>query len=228
MVNKLSKGTCLFCNEKFGKRAIKTHFNKCKLKQELDSKNLVNSENEKTFLILVEAKYNTNFWIYIEADEKITLSKIDELLRDVWLECCGHLSAFYIGRNNEIAKSKKLSSFMKEGLELEYEYDFGSTTELKLKVISEREGSLGKRKIRLNAINDLPEIKCSFCENEAKFICPFCYEEEMCAKHVLKHSCAKTEGEDMMMPVVNSPRMGECGYSGSDEDIVKKIYYPQK
>ena len=226
MVKSTTDGKCLFCNKTLGKRALKTHLNKCKVKQEVDSKNNEKNSAEKTFLILAEGKYAIDFWMYFEANEKIPLSKVDDFLRQVWLECCGHLSAFHVGRS-EISMSKKLNSFLKEGSELDYQYDFGSTTDLKFKVISERIGSLGKAKIRIDAINNLPEIKCSFCKKDAKFICPFCFEEEMCDKHVSKHSCAQEEGEEAMLPVVNSPRMGVCGYCGPDEGVVES-YYPQK
>ena len=30
--------------------------------------------------------------IYFEVNDSETLSKIDDFLRDLWLECCGHLS----------------------------------------------------------------------------------------------------------------------------------------
>jgi len=32
--------------------------------------------------------------IYFEVNDSETLSKIDDFLRDLWLECCGHLSLF--------------------------------------------------------------------------------------------------------------------------------------
>lgn len=222
---KTSKGTCLFCNEVFGKRAIKTHLDKCKIKHEIDNKNIEKNNTNKIFYILVEDKYSKAFWFYLDADEKATLKKIDQLLRDIWLECCGHLSQFRIG-NREKPMSLKLSSFMEEGLELNYEYDFGSTTYLTLKVLSKRDGSLGKELLRIDAINKMPEIKCSFCDNDAEFLCPFCFEEDMCNKCLKKHSCAQEEGEETMLPIVNSPRAGVCGYDGTTESALKQ-YYPK-
>jgi hypothetical protein len=43
---------------------------------------------------------------------------------------------------------------------------------------------------------------CAQCLYESKGFC--------CGAHAPDHDC----GEDMLLPVVNSPRMGVCGYSG--------------
>ncbi|MFN8577477.1 MAG: hypothetical protein U0354_11520 [Candidatus Sericytochromatia bacterium] len=219
----MSTGKCNFCNEEFTKRTIKNHLNKCKSKEEFykDVK-----ETEKSILLLIQDKYSKEYWMYVEVLETTTLSQIDKFLRDVWLECCGHMSAFYL-KNNEIAKSKKISSFMLENLEMDYEYDFGSTTSLTIKILSISTTN-GKQKIQIDAINNLPYIKCSFCEENAEFICPFCYDDNtMCKKHLKKHSCVETEGEECMASVTNSPRMGVCGYEGTEEKILKK-YFPKK
>lgn len=212
-----STGICLFCNENFSKRSIKTHLLKCKSKAE-------NNLTDKTLIIFVEGKYAKDFWLYIEIDQDSNLEKIDKMLRDVWLECCGHLSKFYINYN-DVSMKTKINSFIEQKPKIEYDYDFGSTTELTLKIISESSGNLGKKKIRIDAINNLPDIKCAYCENKADLLCPYCYEEEMCNKHANNHSCVKEEGEDILLPLVNSPRMGECGYEGAEEKTVKS-YFP--
>lgn len=37
------------------------------------------------------------YWLYLEMPARATLTDLDGFLRDIWLECCGHLSAFDIG-----------------------------------------------------------------------------------------------------------------------------------
>ena len=37
------------------------------------------------------------FWLDLVATREATLRDIDRLLRRIWLECCGHLSQFYVG-----------------------------------------------------------------------------------------------------------------------------------
>jgi len=168
------------------------------------------------------------YWLHIEIPANAKLRDLDQFLRDIWLECCGHLSAFEIngvqyhleteGFYLEPVKGMhfKLSKVLNPGMKFHYTYDFGSSTELKLKVISERKGKAIKEKVRILARNDPPEINCS-CGEDAKWVCTVCIEENLgedcyfCDECAEKHEC----GEEMLLPVVNSPRMGVCGYEGS-------------
>jgi len=62
------------------------------------------------------------------------------------------------------------------------------------------------------SLNNLPEFKC-WCGKVTKEICSQCIWEEtglLCSECAKKHEC----GEEMLLPVVNSPRMGMCGYTG--------------
>lgn len=59
--------------------------------------------NEKTigrkrgyFELAICSKYDKNYWLFIEVKETATLKDIDDFLRDIWVECCGHLSEFDI------------------------------------------------------------------------------------------------------------------------------------
>ncbi len=89
---------------------------------------------------------------------------LDTFLRDTWVECCGHLSAFsingirYIVETDEYFKEDKSMSYLLEkvlipGQEFSYEYDFGSQTDLDLKVVSEREVEDSGRSIDILARN---------------------------------------------------------------------------
>lgn len=101
------------------------------------------------------------------------------------------------------------------GKKFSYEYDFGSTTSLKLKVISEREIEDADSSISLLARNEPPLITCSSCGKIATYICGQwgCTGEGwVCEDCAPEHEC----GEEMLLPVVNSPRSGVCGYKGYD------------
>jgi hypothetical protein len=69
--------------------------------------------------------------------------------------------------------------------------------------------------VRLLARNTPPSWPCAICGELAIKICTFCYtgggNPFVCRKHVRQHACGETDG---FMPVVNSPRMGVCGYAG--------------
>lgn len=106
----------------------------------------------------------------------------------------------------------------------EHEYDFGSTTHLKGQVVSEREGAL-KEKARILARNRVPEAECNDCEKSATHFCTDC-EGFYCESCLPDHEC----GNEMALPVVNSPRMGVCGYSGDQDpdDFERKVEAPDK
>ncbi len=51
----------------------------------------------KLFHLQVEGTYAPMYWMHIEMPASATLAQLDTFLRDIWLECCGHLSQFKIG-----------------------------------------------------------------------------------------------------------------------------------
>jgi predicted RNA-binding Zn-ribbon protein involved in translation (DUF1610 family) len=109
----------------------------------------------------------------------------------------------------------KLYSVLTPDLKFMHEYDFGSTTQLDMMCISERQGNL--KKIKILARNNLPDFMCVSCGKPATSVCAQCLEEGpgfLCEKCAKKHKC----GEEMLLPVVNSPRMGVCGYTGNKDD----------
>jgi hypothetical protein len=181
------------------------------------------SRTKKTFHIVIEGKGLPEYWIHVEASAGASLAALDRFLRDLWLECCGHLSAFRIGAKTymsdpepgmgESGMNVALNKVLSTGMKFFHEYDFGTTTELALKVVAEREVENSKKSIRLLARNNSPAMNCASCGKPAVSVCAECIYDgsgllcEECAK---KHEC----GEDMQLPVVNSPRVGMCGYCG--------------
>jgi len=213
-----SIGSCNFCGNKFSSNVISRHLKSCKKREELYSNE---SKEERTLLIKA---WNDPFWVYFEIKETSTLRDVDNFLRDLWLECCGHLSMFTINGTNFASDpdqdyhdndmNVQLKKIFEINLSFTHEYDFGTTTQLNLKCISEREGEL-KEKISILARNDLPEILCEYCTKIAKEICTECSWEGkgfLCEKCAKNHTC----DEEMFLPIVNSPRMGMCGYTGED------------
>lgn len=116
----------------------------------------------------------------------------------------------------EKSMNVKIGSVLGPGMSFIHEYDFGTTTELALKVLSEREGEPMNKSIQIMARNDPPLIVCSVCGKAATQVCAQCiYEGKgwLCDKCPSEHEC----GEEMLLPVVNSPRVGMCGYTGDGE-----------
>lgn len=84
----LTKGICYICKKELGKGAMKNHL----MKSHKLSERKVNY-----FLVKVEGFYDKDYWLYLKIKDSATLGELDSFLRDIWLECCGHLSAFKIG-----------------------------------------------------------------------------------------------------------------------------------
>src|SRR4030043_1347831 len=207
------KGTCALCKSAFGKSAMTKHLQSCMEKGQIDEKFTKGSSSSlKFFHLLVEGHHLPEYWMHVKVSSHARFEDLDNFLRKIWLECCGHMSAFRIGRE-EVKKSKKLEYVLHPGMRLNYEYDFGSTTELMVKVVSEFKSNIKTGEVGILARNDPPQIKCSHCDNLATTICTECIYEDagwLCNDCAEDHEC----GEDMLLPVVNSPRTGVCGYTG--------------
>jgi hypothetical protein len=83
-----------------------------------------------------------------------------------------------------------------------------------IKVTGSREGSIGRAATRLLARNDSLDWRCAECDQAAVVVCPYCVyygESVFCERHGQLHEHAE---EEVYLPVVNSPRMGVCGYTG--------------
>lgn len=329
-----SKGICRFCGNEVDKTKMTQHLKYCKSrKASIEATNTQEAEKTRLFHIVVEGRYLPMYWMHLEMPTDARLLDLDDFLRDTWLECCGHLSAFTIGKNSyssqmeemywgipdsdnaseeetsveeteeedeeadeelspievierlyeltsaefdeklsdvplpqieaklndilvtqlgvsvtpemqsqlgNLAHYLQLSSLVDTGrreydMEVElgevlkvgekffHEYDFGSTTELALRVVAEREGAEMKDEdgepllVDVMARNEPPVIACRVCGKPAtKIAAGYFYAQD----GALCDTCAKTnrvEYEDMLLPVVNSPRVGVCGYTGDYE-----------
>jgi len=186
-----------------------------------------NVQKIRTFHLVVEGRDLPMYWMHLDVTASTTLATLDRFLRATWLECCGHLSAFEIGGvryavsagvdddwdMGEKSMRVRLDKVLSPGQTCSYEYDYGTTTELKLKVISEREVEARGKAIQVLARNTPPVILCEECGKPATNICSQCIFDEkgwLCDDCAQEHEC----GEEMLLPVVNSPRAGMCAYTG--------------
>jgi len=225
MARQTSNGKCSICGGIFSKAAMGKHLKSCNQRNETSRMSSSGSSQRKTktFHLAVEGRYNPQYWLCIEAPAAVKLAALDKFLRQIWLECCGHMSAFTIeGQTYSVApmaeyddKSMniKLEDVLEPGMKFYHEYDFGSTTHLSLKIVSEEERKIEGKSIRVLARNEPPSIPCVCCGKTASQVCAECGwsgEGWLCEQCAAKHQC----GEDMLLPVVNSPRVGVCGYTG--------------
>src|SRR5260370_1379556 len=332
--NVTTTGICKYCNAEFDKAKMTQHLKHCKERGAAIAASTGDGTKQKQrlFHILAEGRYNPQYWMHLEIPASEPLYTLDGFFRDVWVECCGHLSGFEIAGTSysderepfsfdiigeevqnekdeeeeededlspeelarEVTKflgedipemrkvlprefraelkkprsrddlvaflSEKLKSLpkwygrtapesleeqrslmvqestlktlltmvedrsldvplekvLKVGQKFTYEYDYGSTTELNLKVVSERDGVIQEGEeddpVTILAINVPPVILCKVCGKPATKVAGGYYNVE---ENAYCNKCARrSEDADMMLPVVNSPRVGVCGYSG--------------
>jgi hypothetical protein len=215
MPRKALNGTCEICKAAVTSKETKKHLQACLKRSAEDGKTAGKKKPAAPLFHLRVEGYGLSqdlYWMHLKVLAAASFRDLDVFLRKTWLECCGHLSAFY-PEGNEVAMTRKLGEVLRPGQKLLYEYDFGTTTELLLTVISELEGSINKGKVEIIARNDAPQIKCTHCEKAATTICTECLDEDagwLCGDCAPEHDCEA----DMFLPLVNSPRTGLCGYEG--------------
>ena len=98
------------------------------------------------------------------------------------------------------------------GTKFQHEYDYGSTTELKLRVVEFRERRVKNPEITSLARNEPPPWECAKCGKPATQIQATGWGLDM--DSVFCGDCVGDEEEEGYLPLVNSPRTGVCGYCG--------------
>jgi len=236
MAKQQSSGKCQVCGKSFSKGSIGRHLATCR-------KSLVEGNTQESIgpsvHIVVESAGSKDYWLHLEASANMTLGDLDAFLRDIWLECCGHMSGFEFPRPkrpkghdfwNSPASDDYLDQLpdepgeefdlsIAEGLPLKqsvrYTYDYGSSTNLTVRGIENYENAANADGITLLARNDAPEIPCGVCGKPATKLCIDCSSEPdgwLCNDCAKSHEC----DAELMVSIANSPRVGVCGYTGND------------
>ncbi len=220
-----SSGSCCLCGAKFGKGAMAAHLEAClrRPSEEAAARKGAGKPVAAVRLLVDGGRHLGMYWMYLLVRADAKLEHLDDFLRDVWLECCGHMSQFTIGGQEytvgEMLEDRGMGVCLTEALSgvdsFSYSYDFGTTTTLAMAVLSTLAHPMGRKKVLLLARNDPPKEACTKCGKPAVVICTYCDNETpyFCDACADEHRC----GEEAFLPVVNSPRCGVCGYSGPDE-----------
>ena len=201
------KGNCYICGAQLGKQAMKNHIMKA---------HAFHEGGQACRLLKIEGADDKNYWLYVDVPVTGSLSVVDTFLRKIWLECCGHMSAFFGPGYTQVGKNTKLGD-IPAGTKLIHKYDFGSTTECLITVVGDTVREKGKRGVRLLARNIPPEFTCGKCGATAEWIdLERVYME---GNPFLCDKCSEEFGNEMLLPVTNSPRMGVCGYCGEQDSF---------
>lgn len=217
------KGKCYYCNRELTERTIKRHIKTCsKIKEVISDEIKDNKKTRNQFILSMKDKYDKNtYCIYLSMDENLQLQHLNKFIRDVWVECCDHLSSFYIdgmiyddNRNQLYQMNAKLKEVLSIGQKFEYQYDFGSTTHIILEVIDKIQVSKSHSQIEILARNNENECTCNQCGKQAEY---YQYETESFFCEECAEKLDEDEFEELYRGYFNSPRDGVCGYVG-DKD----------
>ena len=214
------QGMCRACGYVGTKASMTKHQATCAERQPSDG------PTHEVYRFRVSGTYLPAYWLDVELTTTATLDDLDGFLRGIWLECCGHLSSFTIGPQDDFdsfepkrIKQPPLTKLdLHAGDKFGYTYDFGSSTDLTVQVQAhESVGGKATGKVKLLARNLPLVLVCSVCGGAAKWAHSWEYDEATgnpllyCGRH------GKTT-RDEQLGVVNSPRMGVCAYEGGNDE----------
>ena len=149
----MADGECYLCGDSYAKRGMSRHLQAC-----LPESN----EGTTTYHLRIVGAQRSDYWLHLLVEAETTLLNLDSFLREFWLECCGHMSAFKIEtiqyeepydeqepttglggerRSMDVPVMSVVTEISDE--ELTYEYDFGSTTTLEVQVLGVGDWSSG-------------------------------------------------------------------------------------
>jgi hypothetical protein len=197
------------------------HLESCPQRKEaIEAADGKRGRRETLYHLIVRDAWRGDYWLHLEINGSASLVDLDEYLRAIWLECCGHLSMFSTGGwgTPEIAMQRTVLPVFRTGDEVTHIYDFGTESQTLIKPVGMRKGKpLTEHPITLMARNNPFEQSCEICGQPATWMCTDCWAEKdepafVCDAHVADH-----EHFEGLMPFVNSPRVGICGYDGPAE-----------
>ena len=162
----ISLGTCALCGDSVNDITASGHLIECIAQQNLPASSETDPSGYDQSLHLSVHDGSGLYWMELAVWADTTLRQLDEFLRGMWLECCGHLSEFtilgvrytnlaphpddpnaaairadYWMEDDEEHTDVAVVDVMPQDALVSYEYDHGSATELFLENLG-RHGDL--------------------------------------------------------------------------------------
>ena len=198
----ISLGTCNLCQEMLNDLNASGHLIDCIARQNLPRASDSDPTERQQWPHLSVHDGSGLYWMELAMRADTTLRQLDDFLRGMWLECCGHLSEFkiqgtrysnraphpddpnaaliradYWMEDDEEHMDRVVADVVPAGVEVSYEYDYGSPKELYLQNLG-RHGDLvgllrprqpwhGERVVVL-ARNE-PDEACVACQEPARW-----------------------------------------------------------
>ena len=107
---KQSKGSCSYCGKEMAKGGMTRHLATCSKRGEVIKEFQTKPDaSELLYHLRVEDAWGGDFWLNLEMRGRATLEDLDNYLRAIWLECCGHMSRFSPGgwRSDDIDMDRR-------------------------------------------------------------------------------------------------------------------------
>lgn len=212
-----SEGQCIYCKQIFGQKEVGKHLSKHLAEKEKG----IAGKPIRLYCHIEVQTYGMFLHLLVQADANMKV--IDRFLKYIWLDCCGHLSAFG-HKDFKIKMSDTVEDIFGPKIKIYHDYDFGTTTRVYLKGLKYYL-SVETKNIILLSRNEPFKLLCDECYlKPAVEICTVCVDDSgysyFCAECAEIHAEECEDFKDYArMPVVNSPRMGECGYTGGTIDV---------
>ena len=230
-----SSGVCLLCGGSFSRLGSAQHVIHCRRRttanRERSEHRMRDGPKGLSYHLQMWDERDPDFWLHIDIGAGLTLETLDSFLRQTWMECCyNHLSRFTINdkhyertvshHRRERSMNVRLGDVLGSDdtttiRQFWYEFDFGSTSRVKITIVSARYSQWPG--IRLLSHNTLSFYKCDICGSTATTVR---HQEDnnyrdqgrelLC--DTAKHPPAFPSAQEWAIP--NSPRWGICGYSG--------------
>ena len=177
-----SLGLCRLCNRSFSRLGIASHITSCRIRtvgREWGLPDRGNDDMVRSYHLEMWDGNDPDFWMHLEIATHLRLETLDEFMRQDWMECCEHLSRFTVNGekydshlfDNDPASPMTVALGEVAGITKEpflYEFDFGSTSSARMKVVSS--GWSKWPGIRILARNDLSFYSCDTCGENASTI----------------------------------------------------------
>lgn len=95
---KQSRGKCTYCERELAKGGMLRHLATCPARHRVTAVSDIQPGNkESLYHLRVQDAWQDDFWLDLAVRGSATLQELDDYLRAIWLECCGHLSQFSFG-----------------------------------------------------------------------------------------------------------------------------------
>ena len=228
----LDRGTCTLCGLNYAATGVTRHLQFCIPKTmgfapvKVAPGAMAGAGNTRYIQLKVTDTRSRDYWLHLGIRADATLTELDYTLRDLWLECCDHLSTFTICEKDYLSSALGAPAPWEEDLSMDvaigevlphrmsvaYTYDFGSSTNLVVEstnVYDLPSSEAAVDTIQVLVRNHEPLLVCNVCHKRAAYLEAVdgwvSEGRHFCEDHL-------PVDDDLLYPILNSPRCGVCAY----------------